>query len=333
MKERERIAMTRNYVKDLKTQGQMVEEVFFVVEKQLLTTKAGKPYVRARLRDKTGEIEARWWDATRSAYEGIATEGFLLVKGTVEIYNEKAQVRIDAVRPMEAGQVDLADFMPACPRDVGEMLAELKALLDTLKEPQLKALLEACQGDEKLMDGFSRAPAGVRNHHAYLGGLLEHTLSMARIADLLCSHYEGLNRDLLLAGVFFHDIGKTVELAYDFAFSYTDPGQLIGHLIQGVSILEAKAAEVAAEGNAVHEEILDQLKHMILSHHGQYEYGSPKLPMTAEALVLHHVDNIDAKLNHVFRETAEGEERWTPWSRMMEGRIYRGPASPTAGQS
>jgi 3'-5' exoribonuclease len=312
----------------------MVEDVFYVAEKQLLTTKGGKPYIRAQLRDKTGDIDARWWDVTKAAFEGMPTEGFYLVKGTVEIFKAQAQIRIEAGRPIDADSVDPADFMPACPRDIDEMFADLKALLDTVNEPHLKALIDATIGDAELADRIRRSPAAVRNHHAYLGGLLEHTLSMAQGADLLCGHYKELDRDMLLAGVLFHDIGKTVELICDIAFSYSDPGQLIGHLIQGVLMLEEKSAELAKAGNPVPEETLDLLRHMILSHHGEYEFGSPKLPMTAEAVVLHHLDNMDAKLQHMFlqfSDDADPESRWTGWSRMLRGRIFKGPSQGSQG--
>jgi 3'-5' exoribonuclease len=228
----------------------------------------------------------------------------------------------------EAEKVDLADFLPHTEHDISKLLERLRGILLRLSNPHLRALAECFLMDEDFLDGFCQAPAGVRNHHAYIGGLLEHVVTLLDAGDRLAPLYPELDRDLLLAGIFLHDIGKVRELSYDKVFSYTDEGQLVGHLIIGVEMLNQKAAQVPdLTGEPFPREILLRLQHMILSHHGTYEFGSPKLPMTPEAIALNCLDNFDAKV-HTFtrdiREDRNNTSAWTPFNQALQRRLFKG---------
>jgi 3'-5' exoribonuclease len=325
--------MPRTYIEQLRAPGQIVEDVYQVASKDLRTTKKGAYFISARLRDCTGELRAIMWDATEALFAAIPQEGYALVKGHVGEYGGELQVVIEAMRPARENEVTAADFLPVGPGDAEQDIARLKAILDEIERPALKALVEAVWADKTLIENLKRAPAAEKLHHAYLGGLVEHTLSVAEAAVLLCRHYPKLDRDILLVGVLWHDLGKTRELAYEKALGYTDPGRLVGHLVQGVEMLDAKIAAVRAAcaascgGADFPEELADVLRHMILAHHGQYAFGSPKLPMTAEAFALHHLDNLDAKLHAFWRDVgrdADPTRRWTSWNRMFEERLYKG---------
>jgi len=323
--------MPRLFIEQLTAPGQMIEGVFQVAEKDLRTTKKGGFFISAKLRDRTGELPAIMWDATQALFAAIPQGGFALVKGRLGEYNGALQIVIEAMRPAKENEIRLEDFLPVGPGDPEEQLARLKAILDTIERPALRALLDAVWADERLVADFKRAPAAERLHHAYLGGLLEHTLSVAETALLVCQHYRELNRDLLLVGVLWHDIGKTRELAYADSFSYTDAGKLVGHLVQGVLMLEEKIAAVRAAGNEFPEELANVVRHLVLAHHGEYEFGSPKLPMTAEAFTLHHLDNLDAKLHAFFRDVAADADparRWTAFNKMFGGALFKGFGEP-----
>ncbi len=324
--------MPRPFIKSLTTPGHLVEGVFQVAEKDLRTTKKGSYFITGRLRDRTGEVPAIMWDATEALFAAIPQGGFVLVKGRVGEYNDRPQIVIEALRPARDAEVDPSDFLPVGPGNPQEDLARLKSLFDEhLERPALRGLMDAVWADEELMEDLARAPAAEKLHHAYIGGLVEHTLSVAELAVLVCRHYPQLDRDLLLVGVFWHDLGKTRELAYEKALGYTDSGRLVGHLIQGVLMLDQKVREVRAAGTDFPELLADVVRHLVLAHHGEYEFGSPKLPMTAEAFVLHHIDNLDAKLHAFERETAgdaDPERRWTAWNRMFGGRLFKGLVEP-----
>jgi 3'-5' exoribonuclease len=323
--------MPRLYVNQLTTPGQLVEGIYQLAEKDLRTSKKGAYFIPARLRDRSGDIAAVMWDATEALFAAIPQEGFVVVKGRVGLYNDRPQVIIEAMRPARPEEVTPADFLAVGPGDPDEQLARLKEIFAGLERPPLRALMQAVWADSALIERLKRAPAAEKLHHAYLGGLLEHTLSVAELALLVCRHYGQLDRDLLLVGVFWHDLGKTRELAYDKALGYTDSGRLVGHLIQGVQMLDEKIRQVRAAGTDFPEPLADVCRHLILAHHGEYEFGSPKLPMTAEAFALHHLDNLDAKLHAFERQTAgdaDPERRWTAWNRMFGGRLFKGLLEP-----
>ncbi len=319
--------MPRTFIEGLTRPGQMVEDVYQVAQKDLRTTKKGGLFISARLRDRTGELPAIMWDATEALFAAIPENGFAMVKGRVGEYNDALQVVIEALRPAKETEVRREDFLPVGPGDPQIQFARLREIMDGVKRPALRALLEAMWADEDLVAHLKRAPAAEKLHHAYLGGLLEHTLSVAETALVISGRYPQLDRDLLLVGVLWHDLGKTRELAYDQALGYTDGGVLVGHLVQGVLLLDEKIRAVRAAGQEFPEDLANVVRHLIVAHHGEYEFGSPKLPMTAEAFVLHHLDNMDAKVHAFYRDVAADADearRWTGWNRMFEGRLYKG---------
>ena len=228
---------------------------------------------------------------------------------------------------VETEKVELADFLPHTEQDVSKLFERICTLLRKLENPHLRALAECFLMDQELMRGYCSAPAGVRNHHAYLGGLLEHVATLMESADRIAPLYPELNRDLLLMGIFLHDIGKVRELSYDRAFSYSDEGQLIGHVVLGVEMLGEQVQRVPdLTGEAFPTELLLRLKHLIVSHHGALEFGSPTLPMTPEAIALHYLDNLDAKIHSFTRDIREdrGQSSWTPYSQATQRRLFKG---------
>ena len=323
--------MPRVFIEQLTTPGKIVEQVFLVAEKDLRTTKKGALFISARLRDRTGERPAVMWDATQALFAAIPQGGYALVKGRIGEFGGALQIVIEAMRPARESEVDLDDFLPVGPGDVEKQFARLKDVMGQVQRPALKAFLEAVWADEALVAMLKRAPAAEKLHHAYIGGLLEHTLGVAETAVLICRQYPQLDCDLLLVGVLWHDIGKTRELAYQQSLGYTDAGKLVGHIVQGVLMLEEKIQAARASGTEFPNELANVLRHLVLAHHGQYAFGSPKLPMTAEAFALHHIDNLDAKLYAFFRDVAADADparRWTGFNKMFEGALYKGMDKP-----
>jgi 3'-5' exoribonuclease len=320
----------RLFIADLVREGLSFDETFLLSEKELRTTNAGKLFVRGTLQDRTGTCRMIIWQATEKFYEALPRGGFVRARGRVEIYQSHPQLLVETCLPVDEDSVDLADFMPATTQDVTALEAELRRTLGTIADPAVKALADEFLGDAPLMKAFCRAPAAKVNHHAYLGGLLEHTVSMLRLAERVVPLYPVLNRDLVLLGVFLHDIGKTVELCSDRSFEYTDGGRLVGHLVEGAMMIGDKARRLRERGTAVPDILVQQIVHLVLAHHGQYEFGSPKLPVTAEAVVLHYLDNLDAKLTAfaaaVATHPAE-EEDWTSRQFMFDNQmLFRGTA-------
>jgi 3'-5' exoribonuclease len=319
--------MSRRCV-ELLCDGESIEEIYLVTDKQLRTNRQGNLYLQLELRDRTGGISARMWNANEHQFRTFDEGDFLRIKGKVQLYQGSLQVLFVGFEKVDRHLVDLGEFMPQSSQDIGGMLEKLRALLLRLENVHLRALVECFFMDEQFMNGFCKAPAGVRNHHAYLGGLLEHVVTLLDAADRLAPLYPELNRDLLLMGVFLHDIGKVRELSYQRVFGYTDEGQLVGHLVIGAQMLDEKAAKVPElTGEPFPQELLLRLKHMILSHHGTHEFGSPRLPMTPEAIALHHLDNFDAKV-HSFtrdiRDDRQGTSAWTPYNPSLQRRLFKG---------
>ena len=265
--------MSKQMIDALKP-GEPVDAPFMVVESSLRGTRAGGAYLALTLADRTGQIQGRLWDATEAFAATILPEEIIQVKGRAESYQNQLQLNIRAITKPEPETLRLGDFLPQCPRDPVQMARDLTALLATIQEPHLKALVDSLLADKEFMDSFRTAPAAVVNHHAYLGGLMEHTLAMMQMALRVCEQYPQLRRDLLLTGAFIHDIGKTRELTYHRAFRYSVPGNLVGHITIGVMMLDEHARKLPD----FPPQTLNMLSHMILSHHGQYDFGSPKLP-------------------------------------------------------
>src|SRR3954452_5013477 len=298
-------ASPRRYVQQL-ADGDSVEEVFRVVDKQVRANRNAQTYLQLELRDCTGSISARLWNVGPHLIRTFETGDFLLVKGKVQLFQGALQMILSHIDRVPPEKVELDDFLPHTEQDVSKLYERLRTLLMKLGNPHLRALAECFLMDQDFVQAFCKAPAGVRVHHAYLGGLLEHVVTMLEAADRLAPLYPDLNRDLLLMGVFLHDIGKVRELTFDWAFGYSDEGQLLGHIAIGVRLLEDKVAHVPdLTGEPFPTELLLRLQHLILSHHGSLEFGSPRLPMTPEAVALHYLDNFDAKLHIITREIRE----------------------------
>ena len=306
--------------------GDRVTQVFLIAIRELRQTKAGKPYIQATLQDGSGQIKAMMWDAGQAVVEDTAPETFIKAQVRVEQYQGASQVVIESFQPISQDQIDLADFLLHTDKDIAQLWENILGHLRQVKDKALLQLLKQFISDEQLIERFKSAPAAMTMHHAYVGGLLEHTESMLAAAGRIMPGYPQLNADLLLTGIFLHDIGKTAELAYTTSINYTDSGQLLGHLSLGVLMLQEKANLAAKTlGGEFPPEILNQLIHIILSHHGQHEYGSPVLPATAEALVIHYLDNIDAKLNalgQALSRALPADGNWTSFMKMFERRMY-----------
>ncbi len=306
--------------------GDRCEQVFLVASRELRQTKAGKYYIRAVLQDSSGQMDAVMWDASESIAADMGPESFVKAKVRVEQYQGTLQMVIESFRPVGAEAVELGDFLKHTDKDVDELWKSVLGHLRKVKDKALLQLIKQFVGDKELMERFRSAPAAMGMHHAYVGGLLEHTENMLATALRILEGYPQLNADLLLTGIFLHDIGKTAELSCTTSITYTDPGQLLGHLVQGVLMLREKAELAGADlGGEFPAETLNQLMHIILSHHGQFEFGSPVLPATAEAVMIHYLDNIDAKLNGLQRaldSALPGDGNWTAWMKMFERRMY-----------
>ncbi|MBV9125929.1 MAG: HD domain-containing protein [Planctomycetes bacterium] len=324
--------MDRRFVQQL-ADGETVEEVYLVSDKQLRANRNGNLYLQLELRDRTGAISARLWNAGEHLFRSFDSGDFLNVKGKVQMFQGALQMILSHLDRVEMEKVDLADFLPHTDQDVNKLLDKLRGLLLRLSNHHLRALVECFLMDDAFLKAFCQAPAGIRNHHAYLGGLLEHVVTLLEAADRLHPLYPELDRDLLLTGIFLHDVGKVRELSFAKAFAYTDEGQLVGHLIIGVEMLTEKAARVPdLTGEPFPAELLLRLKHMILSHHGTYEFGSPKLPMTPEAIALHYLDNFDAKVHSFTRDIREDPNHlsaWTPFNQSLQRRLFKGAVEGT----
>lgn len=317
--------MAHLYVKDIEP-GQQIQDIYMVTQPVLRNTTRGDLYIAMFLSDKTGKVNSRVWQATQELYQSIPGEGFVAIRGKSELYQGNMQIVINDVQVIEPDQVKLMDYMPRTEKNIGNMFEEFKAIIGEITNPDLKNLTQAFLADTELMKQFCIAPAAMQMHHNYLGGLLEHTLSMATVAKVLFPLYPKIQKDLVLAAIFLHDIAKTQELSYKIGFGYTDRGQLLGHIIQGTQMITQKADELKAAGTPVNEDILDSLLHIIVSHHGQYEYGSPKLPATPEAFMVNYIDNLDAKMNQtatlIENDLGDGGN-WTSYQRSLETRLYR----------
>jgi 3'-5' exoribonuclease len=317
----------RRYLQQL-SDGDNIDDVFLVVDKQLRANRNGNLYLQIELRDRTGSMSARLWNATDHLARSFDAGDFLLARGKIQLFQGALQMILNHIERVPAEKVELVDFLPHTDQDVSRLYERLRALLRKMENPHLRALSECFLMDQDLVRAFCKAPAGVRNHHAYLGGLLEHVVTLLDAADRLAPLYPALDRDLLLMGIFLHDIGKVRELSYDRSFIYTDEGQLIGHLVIGVEILNDKVRQVPdLTGEAFPAELLLRLKHLIVSHHGTYEFGSPKLPMTPEAIALHYLDNFDAKVHSFTRDIRDDPNTasaWTPFNQSTQRRLFKG---------
>ncbi len=308
--------MKSPYVNELQP-NQVVTATFLVHNKDVRQKKTGEPYLSLQLADRTGELDAKMWDNAVEVMETFDRDDFVRVKGLLQIYQNRPQLTIHKLQRVTETDVDFADYFPVSRRDPNEMFAELEGHVGRIQNVYLQALLKAIFTDEKIARAFRTAPAAKAIHHAWLGGLIEHVLSLAALARVTAVHYPYIDADLLMAGVILHDIGKIYELAYDRSFAYTTEGQLLGHIVIGLRIVEEKLGQLP--GFPEHLRIL--VEHMILSHHGEVEFGSPKVPMFPEALLLHHLDNLDSKMEcmrALIERDRHVEGFWTNYSAALD---------------
>jgi 3'-5' exoribonuclease len=325
--------MRRLYLRDAAS-GDVVDDVFVLTNKQFAAASTGKHYIKAFVSDASAQLTARMWNTTREIFNWLPDAGFVKVRGRIENYQSNLQFIIESVGPARDGTYDAADLVAHTHKDVPEMCGQLHAVLGRIRNRHLKALIDAYLADQKLMDSFCKAPAAMSFHHAYLGGLLEHTLNAMQVAEAIMPFYPHLNRDLVVAGIFLHDIAKTWELCYDCAFSYTDSGQLVGHIVKSAIWVEQKARHAAEKlGEPIPQELIDVIQHIILAHHGTYEFGSPRTPSTPEAIAVHTLENMDAKLMMSLGATrgdhgAAAEGNWTEYMKAFSGKLYRPDVAP-----
>ncbi|MGH9500964.1 MAG: 3'-5' exoribonuclease YhaM family protein [Terriglobales bacterium] len=294
-------------------ENQVITSSFVVASKQVKPKKTGEPYLALTLGDRSGLIEAKMWDNVEDCLNAFDADDFVKIKGLLNKYKNRFQITIHKIRKLGDAEIDFADYLPKTTKDVGELWQTLAGFVATFQNSHLKALVEAFMADSEIAEAYRNAPAAKTLHHAYIGGLLDHVVSLCRSCDLICRNYPQINRDLLLTGAFFHDIGKIHELTYNRSFSYTTRGQLLGHMIIELEMLQAKLAQLPDFPG----ELKTLVEHLIISHHGEYEFGSPKLPMFPEALVLHYLDDLDSKMEsmraHFERETG-GENAWAGYN-------------------
>jgi 3'-5' exoribonuclease len=309
------------FVKDLQ-EGARITELFLVKSARLAETRAGKAYIQLTLMDKSGEINGPVWDDAEALYPHCAPGSFLRVQAVVQSYRDQLQLKIDSLEPVPAQGIDLSGFVPCCPRDREELARRVQKLVASLDDPFLRKLLNRFLKKEPMWQRFQDSPAAKGIHHAYLGGLLEHSLSVAELASTMADHYPGVDRSLLVAGALLHDVGKVEELHMELALiDYTPRGRLKGHLVIGSELVGMEAARI----KDFPQGLLEQLQHLILSHHGRQEFGSPAIPMTIEAFLLSFIDDMDAKMNLMEQLRAKITEpglQITEYQRSLERFLY-----------
>lgn len=321
------LLMSRRFLTEL-ADGERVDEVYLASEKQLRSNRAGNLYLQLRLSDRTGSLTCMLWNAEQRHYDSIANGDYVRVRGSAQRYNNHMQVIAKLIEPVDPAQVEVADFEAVTDADINALMERMTGHLRSLSDPALRGLAECLLVDDQLMARFKRAPAGIKNHHAWHGGLLEHVVQLIDLAAVVAPLYAEVDGDLLVMGAMFHDIGKLDELTYEPDFGYTDEGQLIGHVVQGVLILDRKIRDYERQtGEEFPAELATRLRHMIVSHHGELEMGSPRVPMTPEAMVLHFLDNMDAKLasmRQIVAEDANQGSSWTVYNAQLGRKVFKG---------
>lgn len=313
--------------------GDLIDDVYVITGKQIATTTTGKYYIKAFIGDRTQQVTARMWNATRELFAALPESGFVHVRGRVENYQNNLQVIIDNCSPPRESSYHIEDLMPTTTKDVKKLFARVVELCESLQNRHVSAIVQAFLDDQELMENFRRSPAAQTFHHAYIGGLIEHTTNAMEVADAVVRFYPKLNRDLVLAGIFLHDLAKTWELKYETSFGYTDGGQLVGHIVKIALWIEEKAKIAAKElGEEIPRPVIDVLQHIVLSHHGEPEFGAAKVPATPEAIAVHVLENLDAKLTMALQATrdeeAVGEGNWTEYMKAFNGRLFKPDVAP-----
>src|ERR1700691_1614681 len=316
-------------------ENKIITSNFIVASKQIKPKKTGEPYLALTLGDRSGQLEAKRWDNVEEVLNAFEQDDFLKVKGLVNKYKNRFQLTIHKLRKLGETEIEFSDYLPKTTRNIDELWQSLGDFVASFQNPHLKALVQAFMSDPEIAAAYRNAPAAKTLHHAYIGGLLDHVVSLCRSCDLVSRNYPQINRDLLLTGAFFHDIGKIHELAYNRSFSYTTRGQLLGHMIIELEMLQAKLALLPD----FPADLKTLIEHLIISHHGQYDFGSPKLPMFPEALLLHYLDDLDSKMEAMraqFERESEQEGPWTSYNASLgrpllnSKKFMQGGKSPVA---
>ena len=313
--------MKKQFIADIKA-GDGVDDIFVLSEKILSQKRDGDNFLNVTISDKTGTLKGVVWDNVNQIATGITSGDFAYVNGSVSEYKGALQVVIKKMEPFPPDRIDPSDFLPQTSRNIEDMFERLVKRANSITTDYLKALINAFFNDREFVNKFKTAPAAKKMHHAYIGGLLEHTVSMASLADKIAGHYGGVNRDLLLTGAILHDIGKIDEFDYQSKIDYSDKGRLLNHIVIGIKMVDDKLSGIH---NFPEDQML-LLKHMIVSHHGTREFGSPEPPKTIEAILLNYIDEIDSKVNAVrdFIASEDPDEIWTSYHRLLERHFYKG---------
>jgi 3'-5' exoribonuclease len=291
-------------------ENKIVTSTFVVVSKQIKPKKTGEPYLALTLGDRSGQLEAKMWDNVEEALDAFEQDDFLKIKGLVNKYKMRFQLTVHKLRKLGDSEIDFSDYLPKTTKNIDELWQTLTNFIDSFRNPHLKSLVQSFMADPQIAAAYRNAPAAKTLHHAFIGGLLDHVVSLFRSCDLMCTNYPQINRDLLLTGAFLHDIGKIHELTYNRSFSYTTKGQLLGHMIIELEMLQAKLALFPG----FPDELKTLIEHLIISHHGQYDFGSPKLPMFPEALMLHYLDDLDSKMEAMRVQLEREAGLDNPWT-------------------
>jgi 3'-5' exoribonuclease len=302
------------YIRDCQQhESQTITSSFVVASKQVKNKKNGEPYLAVILADRTGQLQANMWDNVPDSINAFEQDDFVKVKGLVQKYNGRWQLTLHKVRRLGDAEIDYTDYLPKTSKDIEQLWRTLGDFVASMENPWLKRLVNDFMADEAIASAYKNAPAAKTLHHAYVGGLLDHVVSLFTMCELASRNYPQVNRDLLFTGAFLHDIGKIHELAYQRSISYTTKGQLLGHMIIELEMLHEKLFCIPG----FPDELKILIEHMIISHHGQYEFGSPKLPMFPEALMLHYLDDLDSKMESMraqFERESELETAWTSYN-------------------
>jgi len=313
--------MKKIFVNEIK-ENEKVESIFLVKQKSISFTKAGSPYLNLTLIDKTGEVNGKVWEQAEKLAKLFQKDDFVKIQSTAVTYQNSLQLNISSIIPLSPSEIDITNFLPQAKNDIEQTFLKLKAIIEEVNNTHLKKLLDLFIADNQLIKLFKLAPAAKKMHHVYLGGLLEHTLSLSNLILQISKHYEGLNVDLLLTGGILHDIGKIHELTYSRSFDYSDSGRLIGHITLGVEMINEKLRLIPD----FPQELAVELRHLIISHHGEYQYGSPKRPKTLEAFILYYLDDLDAKVEEIqsfIQREEENQSKCAGYHKMLERFIYK----------
>lgn len=297
-------------------ENQVITSSFVVVSKQAKPKKSGDIYLALTLADRTGHMDAKMWDNVADHINCFEQDDFIKVRGLINKFNGRFQLTLHKIRSLQDSEVVFDDYLPRTPKDVDALWRTLGEFISGFSDPHLKALLRAFMADPRIEQAYKNAPAAKSLHHAFIGGLLDHVVSLFQLCDLACRNYPGIiDRDLLLTGAFLHDIGKIHELAFARSFTYTTRGQLLGHMIIELEMLQQKLADLP--GFPMEYKTL--IEHLIISHHGKYEFGSPKMPMFPEALMLHYLDDLDSKMESMRAHfEREPDAEWTTYNHSLE---------------